>query len=178
VGVTNTNKCNINSTVATLIDNRKWGLATSKDVYKSIIENYRVYLNCLEQDIDICYPDDCENVAETVVCPTIDRIEAVVTAPIVVFTAHLTSSSSTTRTYTWKYDTYIFDFVSSTDNTITLSTKANVDLLTTTAMISVTVVDDKNCSSTKTCYLVAGVMLCDYTPCNNVYDLVVTLNTQ
>jgi hypothetical protein len=174
VGVTKTNKCNINSLVATLIDNRKWGVTTDNDTIKAIIENYAVFLNCPTEDIDICYPDTCNNLPQHITCSIGVDITATLALPKVTFKAIITNPNSNYHTIQWDFDDYIFNLISNNNDTLVVEVKPNVDLATTTAGVSVLVEDEHGCLTTQHCYLVFGVMDCDHIPCSNTYDLQVT----
>ena len=181
MGVNKTNRCNINSSVATLIDNRRWGISTDRNTIKSIIENYAVSLNCPTEDIDICYPDTCNNQAQVITCSiNITSIAAITNLPLIQFVPNFTNPSSKIHTFLWSYDTCIFDLYSNDGKgVLTLKVKPNIDLATTIARISVTITDEYNCTATKTCYLASNIMQCNnYVACSNVCNLVVTLNTE
>lgn len=179
MGVNKINKCNINSSVATLIDNRKWGVSTDGNTIRSILENYAVFLDCPTSDLDICYPDTCTSVVERVTCSiVISGVSAVLSVPIVTFKVQFTNPYPVSNTLAWTYDTSIFDLVSNDGKgTLVLKAKTGVDLSSTSTGISLSIVDANGCAANTTCCLVSGVLACSCTPCNNVRDLVITSNT-
>jgi hypothetical protein len=172
------NKCNITSSVAALMDDRAWGTKVDDNVYKSILENYRVYLGCLTDNIDICYPDICEPAPQVLVCGiTISSINASQTPPTITFTAQFKDPNSTTFSFEWTYNTCVYSFISDNGNgTIVLKVNPGVDT-SVSGEVGVTITDEFGCSATKTCCLISGVMQCDCVPCSCVCNLVVTLNT-
>lgn len=172
------NKCNI--TKFTNIELNKINFGSKYNLSsKEILENYIQFINCPTVNINICYPDNCNNPTINFTCTiAISAISQTINNRTITFfldTGSLTNYTNPLQ-YLWTYDSTVFDITGGLNqSTLVLTLKSGKIYNNLVSPVTLEVIDANDCSVTKSCFLVSEVMQCaTYTPCDNPRSLSVS----
>jgi hypothetical protein len=169
------NKCNI--TKFTNIELNKINFGSKYNLSsKEILENYIQFLNCPTVNINICYPDNCNNSTIDFTCTiAISAISQIIDNRTITFFLDLGSLTNYVNPlqYLWTYDNTVFDITGGLNqSTLVLTLKSGKIFDNLVSQVTLKVTDANGCSITKSCFLVSEAMQCStYILCSNPRNL-------
>jgi hypothetical protein len=180
-------KCDITKSILNKVELKKWGFETDKAIDRAIAVDYLKYLGCNDISLKLCSDEieDCNTFVEItcnikVVDISYELPNGDVPNGLINFYLGVGDilGALGDLTYTWSYDTDVFDLIGDIhDPIVGFAFKGGKLPSAIVTPITVEVEDANGCKTTKTCYYIGGIMNCSpsFIPCVNPIGLIVSM---